>query len=104
MSQPLKPLAPDIAKAFESIRVAFSQEHPLFAQLKPRAVKVGRGDIALEITPNELFVDGTSIHSGLMTILLDTVMGMATWTELDEFKPLATINLQTDTYDHAKVG
>ncbi|MEM1409816.1 MAG: PaaI family thioesterase, partial [Pseudomonadota bacterium] len=58
----------------------------------------------LEITPNELFVDGTSIHSGLMTILLDTVMGMATWTELDEFKPLATINLQTDTYDHAKVG
>lgn len=99
-----EPLAPRIAQAFLGIQAAFTNEHPLFTQLAPKPLRVGRGDIAIELTPTETFLDGETIHPGLMTIILDTVMGIATWSDLDEFQPLATINLQTDTYCHAKPG
>ncbi|MEM9839801.1 MAG: PaaI family thioesterase [Pseudomonadota bacterium] len=104
MSEDPKPLAPGIAIAFQGISAAFANEHPLFTELKPKPLRVGRGELAVEITPTERFCDGDRISSGLMTILLDTIMGMATWSDLENFKPLATINLQTDTYDFARPG
>lgn len=99
-----RPLAPNIAQAFQGIQAAFTQEHPLFTEMAPKPMKVGRGEIAISVTPTDRFLDGERIHSGLMTILLDTVMGMVAWTEMEEFQPLATINLQTDTYCHAVPG
>jgi len=104
MSDTPEPLAPSIAMAFEGIRAAFAKEHPLFSQLKPKALRVGRGDLAIQLTPTETFLDGDRVHSGLMTVLLDTIMGMATWSDLETFEPLATINLQTDTYCQAEPG
>lgn len=104
MSEDPKPLAPSIAMAFEGIRTAFANEHPLFSQLNYRALRVGRGELVIEVTPTENFLDGDRIHSGFMTILLDTIMGMATWSDMETFQPLATINLQTDTFCHALPG
>lgn len=98
------PLAPGIAQAFQGIQAAFTNEHPLFTQMSPKPLRVGRGDMAIEVTPTETFLDDGEIHPGLMTILLDTVMGMVTWTELEIFQPLATINLQTDFYCNALPG
>lgn len=99
-----EPLAPNIAQAFQGIQAAFTNEHPLFTQMEPKPLRVGRGEIAVRLTPTETFLDGEGISSGLMTVLLDTVMGTATWSQLDEFQPIATINLQTDTYCAAKAG
>jgi len=99
-----RPLAPNIAQAFQGIQAAFTDEHPLFTEMAPRPLKVGRGEIVIRLTPTDRFLDGDRIHSGLMTILLDTVMGMVAWTEMEEFQPLATINLQTDTFCHGKPG
>jgi acyl-coenzyme A thioesterase PaaI-like protein len=99
-----RPLAPGIAQAFQGIQAAFTNEHPLFTQMAPKPLRVGRGELLIRVTPTETFLDGDRIHGGLMTILLDTIMGMATWSALEEFEPLATINLQTDTYDHAVAG
>ncbi|NNU16388.1 PaaI family thioesterase [Parvularcula sp. ZS-1/3] len=104
MSDQPQPLAPAVAMAFEGIQNAFMKEHPLFTQMAPKPLRVGRGELIVRITPTETFLDGDGVHSGLMTILLDTVMGMATWADLDEFSPLATINLQTDVYENASVG
>ncbi len=104
MSDKPEPLAPGVAQAFEAIQAAFSNEHPLFTQMAPKPVRVGRGEMAIQVTPTETFLDGGDIHPGLMTILLDTVMGIATWSDLDEFKPLATINLQTDVFCHSLPG
>ena len=67
-------------------------------------MRFGKGEIVMEMTPTEIFVNDGHVHPGLMTIILDTIMGIATWTMLDEFMPLATINLQTDTYAHALPG
>ncbi|MCQ8185745.1 PaaI family thioesterase [Parvularcula maris] len=103
MSNP-EPLAPGIAQAFQGIQAAFTNEHPLFTQMAPKPLRVGRGELLIRVTPTETFLDGDRVHGGLMTILLDTIMGMATWAALEEFQPLATINLQTDTYDHAVAG
>ncbi|GGY39772.1 PaaI family thioesterase [Parvularcula lutaonensis] len=104
MTDAPQPLAPGIAMAFQGIQAAFTKEHPLFSELAPKPLRVGRGEIAVRVTPSERFLDGDTIHPGLMTILLDTIMGMATWSDLETFQPLATINLQTDTYTHAKPG
>ena len=104
MSNKPEPLAPRVAQVFQGIQDAFTKEHPLFTQMAPKALRVGRGEIVIQVTPTETFLDGGDIHPGLMTILLDTVMGMATWSDLDEFKPLATINLQTDVFCHALPG
>jgi acyl-coenzyme A thioesterase PaaI-like protein len=104
MSDTPLPLAPDIAQAFQGIQAAFTQEHPLFSELAPKALRVGRGEMKIRLTPSETFLDGADINPGLMTVILDTVMGMVTWTNLDRFQPLATINLQTDTFSHAKAG
>lgn len=104
MTDAPQPLAPGIAQAFQGIQAAFTKEHPLFTQMAPKPLRVGRGELAIRVTPTETFLDGDSVHPGLMTIVLDTIMGMATWSDLDTFQPLATINLQTDTYSHAKAG
>lgn len=104
MNRRLEPLAPGMMQALSAIQDSFTKEHPLFTQMNPRTLRAGRGELAVQLTPTERFLDGERIHSGLMTILLDTVMGFATWADLDEFKPLATINLQTDTYDFAVAG
>lgn len=98
------PIAPGVAAVLEGVRKTFENEHPLFAALHPRPLRFGRGEVAVEMTPTETFIDNGAIHSGLMTIILDTMLGIVTWTMLDEFIPLATINLQTDTYDHAMPG
>lgn len=100
MSDEPKPLAPNIAAAFQGIRSAFITEHPLFGDLNVRPLRVGAGEMAVTLTPTEKFLDRGHVHSGMMTVFLDTLMGFVTWTMLDEFQPLATINLQTDTYSH----
>lgn len=104
MTQGLEPLSPGIMQALTAVHDSFTKEHPLFTEMDPKALRAGRGELAIQLTPTERFLDEGRIHPGLMTILLDTVMGFATWTGLDTFMPLATINLQTDTYDTAVPG
>jgi acyl-coenzyme A thioesterase PaaI-like protein len=104
MSEQPEPLAPKVRQAFLGIQQAFTHEHPLFTELEPKPLRVGRGEIKVRITPTERFLEGDSVFSGFMTIILDTIMGIATWSKLDEFQPLATINLQTDTFAHARAG
>jgi len=97
-------LAPGILSVFEGMRKTFKSEHPLFGRLNTRPVSASRGKLVVELTPSEDFLHDGAIHSGLMTILLDTIMGASVWSRLESFTPIATINLQTDTQNHAHLG
>ena len=41
-------------------------------------------------TVGDDFVDGPLIHGGILTIVLDTLLGYSVWTSLDQFTPIAT--------------
>ncbi|MEM0927956.1 MAG: PaaI family thioesterase [Pseudomonadota bacterium] len=97
-------LAPGILTVFEGMRKTFRDEHPLFGGLQPRPVSANRGRLVIELTPGENFLHDGEIHPGLMTIILDTILGASVWSMLDSFTPIATINLQTDTQNHANPG
>ena len=93
-------LSPDILTVFEGMRTTFRNEHPLFGKLQPRPLSASRGKLVVEVTPTQDFRHNGTIHPGLMTIFLDTLLGAAVWSMLDSFTPIATINLQTDTQNH----
>ncbi|MEO1659298.1 MAG: PaaI family thioesterase [Pseudomonadota bacterium] len=97
-------LAPGILTVFEGMRKTFKNEHPLFGGLNPRPVSASRGKLVVELTPSEDFLHDGEIHPGLMTIILDTILGASVWSVLENFTPIATINLQTDTQNHARPG
>ncbi|MEO1043249.1 MAG: PaaI family thioesterase [Pseudomonadota bacterium] len=97
-------LSPNILSVFEGMRKTFQKEHPLFGQLHSRPVSASRGKLIIELTPSENFMHQGEVHPGFMTIILDTMLGVAVWSMLEKLTPIATINLQTDTQNHAQPG
>ena len=90
-------VSPPIAAMMEGMRQRFETEHPLFGKLEFRTLRIARGDIAVSLRVPDTFADGEHIHTGFLTIVLDSIFGMATFLALDAPQPLATINLKTDT-------
>lgn len=97
-------LAPNILSVFEGMRKTFQKEHPLFGELNPRPLSANRGKLIVELTPSENFLHQGDVHPGLMTIILDTLLGVAVISMLEKLTPIATINLQTDTQNHTHPG
>ena len=97
-------IAPAIAEMFSAMGRHMQTEHPLFGKLAVKPVRFGRGDVAVKLTAEETFADGEAIHSGLYTILLDTLLGMPAWSTMEQFEPIATINLKTDVMGQAAPG
>lgn len=92
-----------ILPMMEASRQFIQKEHNLFARLKtfkPTRIMRGRADFSITVPAD--FSEGTVIHGGIFTILLDTILAYTVWTRLDRFMPIATINLKTDYLGHAE--
>lgn len=98
------PVAPGIAKVLAGMHERFSSVHPFFSLLDYQTIKVARGEIGVELTAHEDLADGEMMHPGFFTIVLDSLFGMATFLDLDEMQPIATINLKVDTQSRVAPG
>lgn len=96
---------PAVGAVLRSAQDFLTHEHSLFGSLGLRPILLGRGKATFSIELPEAFGDGDGrIHGGLLTIILDSIMGLAVFTALDAFKPIATINLRTDYVGAARPG
>lgn len=91
-------------RAIEAIGLHAQTQHELMKTIPMKPISMGRGHVSFEVTMPDLFSDGKTIHGGLFTILLDTILASAAWTRMDEFMPLATINLKTDYFSDTRPG
>ncbi|MCI5045079.1 MAG: PaaI family thioesterase [Aquisalinus sp.] len=82
----------------QAARAFIESEHPLFSSLGLKATRISEGEISFRLTVPAGYSDGEYVHSGIMAIMLDTILGNAVWTSLDRFVPIATINLKTDYF------
>ncbi len=87
-----------ISPMLEAARGFIESEHPLFKSLGLKTTRLSEGEVSFRLTVPETYSDGEFIHGGIFTIMLDTILGYAVWTRLDEFRPIATINLKTDYF------
>lgn len=99
-----KPLSPAIAQALAAAEDYMRNEHALYRNLPMETTSVGRGEIEVSVTIPEAFADGPSLHGGIFTTLLDTILAVSAWTQMEQFEPLATINLKTDFFHPAPPG
>ena len=67
----------------------------------------GRSEIAWEATPDYCFHDGAGgfiVHGGMVTTLLDTAMGGACWTVLEDGESFLTADLHVEFMRSARPG
>lgn len=96
---------PAIAAMLRSARDFLMHEQSLFRSLGLKAQLIGAGRATFSFDLPAAFDDGTGCaHGGLMTIVLDSIFGLAVFTALEELKPIATISLRTDTISPLAVG
>jgi len=69
-------------------------------------LEAGRAVLEWEPTTNHAFPagDGWIVHGGMVTAILDTAMGSATWTLLDRDEVFLTADLRTEFYRPARPG
>jgi uncharacterized protein (TIGR00369 family) len=83
-------------------------ERGIFATLGWRRVEVAAGRAVLEWEPtvDHSFPAGKDwiVHGGMVTAILDTAMGSATWTLLDRHEVFLTADLRTEFYRPARPG
>jgi acyl-coenzyme A thioesterase PaaI-like protein len=78
-------------------REFLNHEHSLFRWLGLKPLVIARGRTSFALTLPEEFADADGrIHGGLISIILDSVMGLTVYTSLAELKPIATVNLRID--------
>jgi len=73
-----------------------SHEHSIFRSLDLKPLALGVGHSRLELNLSADFAEGEEIQSGMLTMVLDSIMGMTVFTALQDLKPIATINLKTN--------
>lgn len=106
MTAPESPeISPVIAGMLKSAREFLAHEHSLFRSLRLSPVLIGRGKMSFSMElPAAFAADDDGVHEGLHTIILDSIMGLTVFTVIEEFKPIATVNLRTDHLRRAKPG
>src|SRR5438445_10982595 len=83
-------------------------ERGIFATLGWRRLEVAPGRAVLKWEPNtdHAFPAGKEwiVHGGMVTAILDTAMGNATWSLLDRKEVFLTADLRTEFYRPARPG
>lgn len=88
---------PAIGAMLRSARDFLTHEHTLFSSLGLKPLLIGRGQTRFSFDAPHDFADlDGAAHSGFITIVLDSIMGLTVFTALETFKPIATVNLRTD--------
>lgn len=100
-----KPINPAIGEMLKTARDMLMHEHSLFASLglEPKMIGAGSVSFAVDLPEDFAGADGF-IHSGLMTLIMDSIFGITVFTALEALKPVATINLRTDYLRKARPG
>lgn len=83
----------------EAARTFFSDSHPLFHSLGMRPLAVKKDGVSVSCLPDDSFRAGKNdqyLHSGVLTIILDSVFGIAVFARLQDLRPIATINLKME--------
>lgn len=100
-------LSPEQQALLEGARQFFADAHPLFGRLRfePREVSRGSLTVSARFTDDFRRFEGEpEVHAGLLTIVLDSIMGFAVFTVVEDLRPVATINLRSDYIDAPAVG
>lgn len=78
------------------IELFFSDAHPITAYVDPQFTELDGGTIGFEMDAPAHFIrgeaDGT-LHTGFVTIVLDSVMGGAVMGVMEKLQPIATVGL-----------
>ncbi len=96
---------PAIGAMLNTARDWLTHEHSLFRSLNLEPVLIGKGKATFEVDlPNDFASASGTVHGGLMTIIIDSIFGLAVFTALEELKPIATVNLRLDYISEADPG
>lgn len=88
---------PAVGAMLQSARDWLLHEHSLFKTLDLKPVLIGRSKATFSVyLPEEFCNADGEIHGALLTLIMDSIFGLAAFTALDELKPIATINLRAD--------
>jgi len=77
----------------------FFGSHPLFNSLGLKVENISDDKVSIRATLAEDFEfeeNSNLLHTGVFTIILDTVFGFAVLSKLKNLQPIATINLKTE--------
>ncbi len=102
-------LAPEINPAIRGMmraaRDMLQHEHSLLGSLGFKPLLLGAGKTSFSLDLPARFGDGSGmIHGGFLTVVLDSLFGLTVFTAMEEFKPIATINLRTDYIKEVPAG
>ena len=102
---PRPEINPAIGALLQSARDFLTHEHTLFSTLGLKPLLIGRGQMRFSFDTPASYDDGDgNVHGGFLTIVNDSIMGLTVFTTLEEFKPIATVNLRTDYIEPLKCG
>ncbi len=88
---------PAVGAMLKSASEWLLKEHSLFQSLDLKPLLIGRNKATFSVYLPEEFCNAEGIiHGSLLTIIMDSIFGLAAFTALDELKPIATINLRSD--------
>lgn len=89
----------------QSARDWLLHEHSLFKTLRLKPTLIGRNRATFSVyLPDDFRNADGKIHGGLLSIIMDSIFGLAAFTALEELKPIATINLRTDYVTNVTPG
>lgn len=85
----------------------FTSEHPVTKTLSVRFLGVENGVLSVSlIAPDSMVSDPESrtVHNGMATLILDSVMGGVVMGEMEQVQPIATTGLTVQHLRRAKAG
>jgi len=88
-------------------RLFVGSSHPLFSQLDMDLIHISEMGVVVHATIGESFKvspDGSEANVGALTIILDSIFGLALFAHIQEMNPIATINLKTEYVGSPSVG
>lgn len=83
----------------DNLRQMMEQAIPHAREIGLQVTDIGKEGITVKVDQQSRFIgdpDNGIIHGGVITVLLDTVCGVAVYTALDRFAPMATLDLRID--------
>lgn len=96
-SPPSVDINPAVGAMLKTARDWLLTEHALFQTLDLKPLLIGRNKATFSVFLPDDFCDARGkVHGALLTLIMDSIFGLAAFTALDELKPVATINLRSD--------
>ena len=92
-------------ESLEKIKNIFLSDHQLFCDMGFTAKHIRKGYAELVSPYNPVFTDQNgAMHRGLLVTLADTACGLAVFSALGQFAPIATVDLRVDYADCVGYG